>query len=92
MIWVALAVAVLMTLAQHMGLPEAIARVVLQVARCAKCLTFWTCLMVLILLGCNPLVAASLSLCAAYSTYWIGLAFIMLNKLYERLWQLLTRK
>lgn len=81
----------LATLAHHLGLPEAIARVVLKVAKCPKCLSFWIALLVLVLVGCNVFVAIGLSLIAAYLSFWFGLLLGVLNRKYDDLWQKLQR-
>lgn len=81
----------LATLAHHLGLPEAIARVVLKVAKCPKCLSFWVALLVLVLVGCNVIIAVGLSLIAAYLSFWFGLLLGVLNRKYDELWQKLQR-
>lgn len=88
---IALIAMMLATLAHHLGLPEAIARVVLKVAKCPKCLSFWIALLVLVLVGCNVFVAIGLSLIAAYLSFWFGLLLGVLNRKYDDLWQKLQR-
>ena len=34
------------TLAQHLGLTEAIGKIITKIAKCPKCCSFWTALMV----------------------------------------------
>lgn len=87
MMLIALIAMMLATLAQHLGLPEAIARVVLKVAKCPKCLSFWIALFVLAILGCNIIVAIGLSLIVAYLSFWFGLLLGYLNRKYDELWQ-----
>lgn len=89
---IAIAVMVVATTAVHMGLPEAIARVVVKVARCHKCLTFWTTLVVLELMGSPLIISLPLSLIAAYLSGWFGMVLTAVNKIYERLWERLNRK
>lgn len=91
MMLIALIAMVLSTLAQHLGLPEAIARVGLKVARCPKCLSFWIALLVLVLVGCNAFVAIGLSLIVAYLSFWFGLLLGYLNRKYDELWQRLQK-
>lgn len=91
MMLIALIAMLLSTLAQHLGLPEAIARVGLKVARCPKCLSFWIALLVLVLVGCNVFIAVGLSLIAAYLSFWFGLLLGVLNRKYDDLWQKLQR-
>lgn len=91
MMSIALIVMMLATLAHHLGLPEAVARVGLKVAKCPKCLSFWIALLVLVLFGCNVFVAVGLSLVAAYLSFWFGLLLGVLNRKYDELWQKLQR-
>lgn len=91
MMLIALIAMMLATLAQHLGLPEAVARVVLRVAKCPKCLSFWVALFVLVLSGCNVFVAIGLSLIVAYLSFWFGLLLGWLNRNYDQLWQKLQK-
>ena len=75
------------TLAHHLGLSEAVAKVVSKILKCPRCLTFWIVLFVLFALGCNILIAIGLSLLMAYCSIWTELLLGALNKLYERLWR-----
>lgn len=87
MMSIALIVMMLATLAHHLGLPEAIARVGLKVAKCPKCLSFWIALLVLVFVGCNVFIAIGLSLIVAYLSFWFGLLLGWLNRKYDELWQ-----
>ena len=87
MIWTALIVMMCACAAQHMGLSESIARTVLKVAKCPKCMTFWCVLLALLLLRCNPLVAVVLSLIMSYLSYYFSLALLALSRMYEKIWQ-----
>ena len=91
MMTIALIAMMLATLAHHLGLPEAIARVGLKVAKCPKCLSFWIALLVLVLVECNVFIAVGLSLIAAYLSFWFGLLLGVLNRKYDELWQKLQR-
>lgn len=91
MMLIALIAMMLATLAHHLGLPEAIARVGLKVAKCPKCLSFWIALFVLALSGCNVFIAIGLSLIVAYLSFWFGLLLGWLNRKYDELWQRLQR-
>lgn len=91
MMLIALIVMMLATLAHHLRLPEAIARVGLKVAKCPKCLSFWIALLVLVLVGCNAFFAIGLSLIVAYLSFWFGLLLGWLNRKYDELWQKLQR-
>lgn len=91
MMMIALIVMMLATLAHHLGLPEAIARIGLKIAKCPKCLSFWIALLVLVLVRCNVLIAIGLSLIVAYLSFWFGLILGWLNRKYDKLWQRLQR-
>lgn len=91
MMLIALIVMMLATLAHHLGLPEAIARIGLKIAKCPKCLSFWIALLVLVLVRCNVLIAIGLSLIVAYLSFWFGLILGWLNRKYDELWQRLQR-
>ena len=88
---IAMLTMVVATVAVHLGLPEAIAKVVSKVMQCHKCMSFWLTLIVLTILGADILVAALLSICAAYASNWFALLLIVLHKLYNRLWQRLNK-
>ncbi len=87
MVGVAILLMLAATTAVHMGLPQAVARIVSKVLSCHKCLTFWTTLVGLLLAGCQPKYAVLLSLLAAYVSNWYAIVLILLNRLYERLWE-----
>lgn len=91
MMLIALITMMLATLAHHLGLPEAIARMGLKVAKCPKCLSFWIALLVLVFVGCNVFIAIGLSLIVAYLSFWFGLLLGWLNRKYDKLWQRLQR-
>lgn len=87
MLATALIVMIVAVLVQHLGLSEAIAKVVSKILKCPRCLSFWTVLFALLVLGCDIVIAVGLSVLMAYLSIWIGLPLGMLNDLYERLWQ-----
>jgi hypothetical protein len=87
MIWIALAVMIVAGLAHHLGLPQAIASVVAKVARCPKCLTFWATFIVLLIVGSGLLFAVMLSVLTAYLSHYWGLVMMLLNDLYNKLWE-----
>lgn len=81
------------TLAQHLGLPEAVAGVVARVAKCPKCMSFWCSALILLLSECDPVIAVGLSLLMAYLSHWFGLVLYKLNDLYDTIWQrMITRQ
>ena len=71
----------------HLGLTEAISKVISKIACCVKCCTFWSCLMVLMVCGCNIFVAIFYAVVMAYLSLWTGPLLDRLNNLYVRLWQ-----
>lgn len=89
---IAIAVMVVATTAVHLSLPQAISKVVDKVSKCHKCMTFWTTLIVLLLIGCNIFITAGLSLVMAYVSNWFGLLLIWLNDKYNELWQRLSKE
>lgn len=87
MVWIALIVMIVAGLAHHLGLPQAIASVVAKVARCLKCLTFWATFIVLLIVGSGLLFAVMLSVLTAYLSHYWGLVMMLLNDLYNKLWE-----
>lgn len=88
---VALIAMVVAVFAYHLGLSEAIAKVVSKVARCPKCLTFWLVLIVLVATCECPIVAIALSMFCAYLSNWFGLLLLWLNKVYNKVWERLNK-
>lgn len=78
-------------LAHHLGLSEAVARVVSKIARCPKCLTFWIVLLVLAVSGENTIVAIALSLFCTYLSNWFGLLLMWLGKVYGKVWEIINK-
>lgn len=89
---IALITMMCLTLAQHLGLTQAIAEVASKIADCPRCCSFWGTLLVLILLGCNIFVTLGLSLLMAYLSHWFGFVLLMLNNIYDTIWEKLQRK
>lgn len=92
MVWIALIAMMCLTLAQHLGLTQAIAEVASKIAECPKCCSWWGTLLVLILLECDIFIAIGLSLLMAYLSHWFGFVLLMLNNIYDRVWEKLQRK
>lgn len=91
MVGTALLIMVVTTLVHHLGFPEAVARLVLKVAKCPKCITFWVTLFGLVALGEELVVAVGLSFCMAYLSLWVTLLFGGITKLYNYIWQKLNK-
>lgn len=87
MFLIALIVMALATLAQHLGLTEAISDVIRKIAKCPKCCSFWSCLVVLCMMRCPVAFAVGLSLLVSYLSYWFGIVLIVLQKLYNKIWE-----
>lgn len=87
MVVIALIVMMTAVMAQHLGLSDAVAKVVSKVLKCPRCLSFWTVLFVLVMLGSDLIIAMGLSVLMAYLSIWIGLLLGKLNDLYDKLWR-----
>ena len=91
MVAIALIVLIAGTLAQHLGLSEAVASVVAKVAKCPKCLVFWASLAALTAYQCDAVMAIGLSLINAYLSNWVGLLLMWLNRKYNTIWDRLNK-
>ena len=87
MIWIALIVMIASLFAQHLGLTDAVSKVLTKILKCPRCLSFWAVLAVLLWLRCNLIIAIGLSILMAYLSVWTGLLLVLASKLYDRLWQ-----
>lgn len=90
-VWIAIVLMMVATTAVHLGLPQAIAKVMVKVFGCYKCLSFWTTLVVLQLAGVSLEMALPLSFISAYLSNWFAMLLVVLNKLSERLWERLRK-
>lgn len=88
----AVAVMVAATLAQHLGLTQAISRIISKIAGCNMCCTFWACLLVLILSDVKPHEAALLSIFSAYASHWFVFVLMFFQLIYDKIWQRMKRK
>lgn len=91
-VFIALISMVVGVTAHHLGLTEEAAKIVSKIASCPKCCTFWIALFMLLYHGCNVFVAITLSLSVAYLSYYFGLILILLQRLYNYLWQRVNQK
>lgn len=75
-------------LIHHLGLAQAIAKVVGKILECNQCLTFWSVSIVLIYLCQDIVTATFLAITMTYLSNWFGLILLYLqrkfNILYER--------
>lgn len=91
---IAVAVMVLCSLSVHLGLSQAVGEVLDKITGCYKCLTFWTCLAVLMLSGYGIIISATVSILASYLSNFFMLLLMLLGQKYDRLWKRIrkTRK
>lgn len=92
MMWIALTAAFMAKLLQHIGLAEELAELLVKVAKCPKCTTFWVTLAVLVYSGCDKIAAVTLSLFMAYMSLWVGFALMGLQQLYDLIWEKINKK
>lgn len=92
-IMITAAVMVAATMMQHLGLTEAIAKVALKIGRCNMCCTFWSTLMVMVLMEDVPLhIGAVMAITAAYVSNWFVMLLAAVEKYYHKLWQRLLKQ
>lgn len=87
--WLGLAAVAMVcaVLIQHLGLTMEMAKVAGKIAACYKCCTFWCCLLTLLIRRADILTAVGLSICMAYLSHYFSLLLIVLQKVYDWLWQ-----
>ena len=79
--------------ANHLGLIEAMEKVIrhsIPIANCPKCLTFWMVLFTTFFSGYDMVAALAISFLCSYSAIWLelGMGFIdfLFNKVYEKIY------
>ena len=87
MFWIAVMAMFTACLAQHLGLSQAIANVILKVSKCSQCLSFWCVLAALVSVGCDLIIALLLSILMSYLSHYFNLVLMILNNLYDWLWR-----
>ncbi len=92
MVGIVLLVMFFTTLMFHLGFPEAIAKIVLKIAKCPKCVTFWVVLITTLWLKCEWWVSIGLSFLMGYCSLWLSLVFALLTNIYNQLWEKLNNK
>lgn len=92
MVWIAVCAAISAVLMQHLGLCEAIAEVIGKIARCHVCCCFWGTLAALLYSGCGIIAAISLSIIMAYFSNYFGILLMLMQKLFDMLWEKTNRK
>lgn len=78
-------------IAHHLGLTDEAGKIARKIASCPKCCSFWLSLSVLLYKGCDLFISIALSLLVAYLSYYFGLLLILLQKIYDYLWQKVNR-
>ena len=86
-VWIALTVMMAATLIVNLGLGKAIADVSGKVLNCSTCLSFWGVLAALLYTGHNIVLSVVLSIFAAYLSNFFGIVLMVLNKIYNTLWE-----
>ena len=84
---IAIATMIAATLAQHLGLAEAIARVVDKVASCPQCFTFWFTMSALLYLGYDVYSSALAAIVVAYLSNWFVLLLLILQRKFTTLYE-----
>lgn len=92
MLLIALTAAMAAMLGQHLGIADKLSELTVEVAKCPKCTTFWVTLIVLVLYGYDFIAGVALSLLMAYLSYWFGIILILMQKLYNILWEKANKK
>lgn len=91
MVEIALIAAFAAFIAQHLGLTDELAAIAVKVASCPKCCVMWITLFTLVLMGYDALASIALSLLLAYLSFWFGFVFIVLQKLYDAVWEKINK-
>lgn len=86
MITTALLTLISATLIQHLGLAEAISKVITKITSCNQCFTFWLTLAALFYKGCDPIGAVVLSIFASYLSNWFILLLMYIQRLFTHLY------
>nr|DAH42795.1 MAG TPA: RecR protein [Caudoviricetes sp.] len=84
---IAIATMIAATLAQHLGLAEAIARIVDKVASCPQCFTFWATMSALLYLGHDVYASALSAIVVAYLSNWFVLLLLILQRKFTKLYE-----
>lgn len=84
---IAIATMIAATFAQHLGLAEAVARVVDKVASCPQCFTFWVTMSALLYLGHDVYASALSAIVVAYLSNWFVLLLLILQRKFTQLYE-----
>ena len=75
------------TLAQHLGLAEAISRVVDKVVSCPQCFNFWVTMSALLYLGYDVYTSTLAAIVVAYLSNWFVLLLLILQRKFTTLYE-----
>lgn len=78
--------------AHNLGLIGGIHSVCGDIVKCQQCTICWTTFIVLMIMGCNVMLAFALAIVLSYLSNWFGLFWVKLSDLYERLWQRIMKQ
>ena len=81
------------TAANHLGLIAAVEQTIrhrLPVVNCAKCLTCWSTMALLLATGCSPLTSLAVSLLCSYLAIWLELLMYAIDTLYNKIYDTLN--
>jgi hypothetical protein len=84
-------VAVVCTLASHMGLTGTIGKALDKILGCTKCFTFWVSVIYFYTLYALP-AALACAIATSYLSIWIEMGLVLLNGKYNELWKRLTQR
>lgn len=92
MIVEAFIVMVAATMIQHMGLAQAVAKVITKILSCHVCFTFWSCLCWGFMNANEPVTVIALSILMAYLSNWFVMLLVLINDKSEEIWHRLKIK
>ena len=78
------------TLANHLGLIDAIEKVIrhkIPVVNCSKCLSFWSVLIYSLIIGQPVIESVAVSFLCAYAALWLELGFGCIDTLYNKIYE-----
>ena len=74
------------TLANHMGLVEAVEKVIkhkIPVVNCSRCLSFWLVIVYSLLCGTDVIHSVAVSFLSAYAALWFELSLGLIDNIYK---------
>lgn len=90
-ILVSLGVMLTAVLMVHIGLTDAMSKVIAKVLGCHQCLTFWAVLMVLVIIGAPLALTPMIAIVFAYLSNWVVVLLMLLQNIYHKLWLYVKR-